>query len=376
MPNRPLRVGFDGRALSSPAGGVRRYTRQLVAALAESGAPVEMVALGGGPPGIPGVQHRPEPRHPPTNLGWTLVGLPGAARGAALDVYHGPAYTAPPWGLRPLVLTIHDVSYARRPEWYPYRRDAVRRMFYRASARAATVILTDSEFSRQEILAAYRFTEGRIEVVPLGVDREFRPGPIEPDPVPDPEVSALSRGRPFVLHVGDLHPRRRLELALDAVVEARRRPDLRDLVLVLAGTDRGVAGALRQRAEAAGAVDALVLSGPVDESTLLRLYQRARALVYPSAYEGFGLPMLEAMACGAPVIAARAAAAAEVAGNAALLVEGDAGRPWAEALVAVLTDPERAAAMRAAGLSRAAAFTWSRTAALTYEVYRRTAARA
>jgi glycosyltransferase involved in cell wall biosynthesis len=373
MTRRGLRVGFDGRALSSPAAGVRRYTRELVAALVASGLPIEILSLGGAPPAIEGVGHRPEPWHPPTNVGWTMMGLARAAHGAALDVYHGPAYTAPPWGVHPLVLTIHDVSYARHPEWYPYRRDWMRRSFYRASARAADAIVTDSEFSKQEIVEAYGLTPDRIAVIPLGVSDVFRPAPIPPESGDGaPRIAAVTR-KPFILHVGDLHPRRKLEVALGALIEARRSPRVGEIVLVLAGVDRGIGEALKQKAAAAGAPDALVLAGEVDEPTLVALYQRARAFVYPSVYEGFGLPMLEAMACGTPVIAARAATAVEVTGTAALLAPPDDDRAWVEALAAVLTDAARAASMRAAGVARAAAFTWGRTAARTYEVYRRTA---
>ena len=379
MAERALRVGFDGRALTSPAPGVRRYTRELVSGLIASGVPIEMVALGGSPAAIGGIQHRPAPWHPPTNFGWTVVGLARAARGAALDVYHGPAYTAPLWGVHPLVLTIHDVSYARHPEWYPYRTDWMRRAFYRASARAADAVVTDSSFSKQEIVEAYNLAPDRIEVIPLGVSDVFRPAPatahLESGGHGDSRTAGITR-KPFILHVGDLHPRRKVDVALRALIEARRSRSVGDITLVLAGVDRGVGEALTRTATDAGAPDALVLAGAVDEPTLIALYQHALAFVYPSVYEGFGLPLLEAMACGAPVIAARAATAAEVTGTAALLVPPDDQAAWVEALTVVLTDPERAASMRASGVTRAAAFTWARTAARTYEVYRRTAAHA
>ena len=121
----------------------------------------------------PGVGHVAEPPHPPTNLGWTLVGLPRAARRAGVDVIHAPAYTAPFWSPAPVVLTIHDVSYERHPEWYPYRRDWARRAFYRRSAHVASQILTVSRFSAAEITAAYGIPAERMTVTPLGVDGAF-----------------------------------------------------------------------------------------------------------------------------------------------------------------------------------------------------------
>ena len=134
---RQLRIGIDGRAFASPAAGVRRYLEGLVPALLDFADAPEVVALGG-EAGIPSGLARVEaPAHPATNAGWTLVGLPRAAAKAAVDLIHAPAYTAPFWAPVPVVLTIHDVSYARHPEWYPYRRDWARRAFYRRSARGA-----------------------------------------------------------------------------------------------------------------------------------------------------------------------------------------------------------------------------------------------
>lgn len=359
-----VRIGFDGRALSSPSAGVRRYVTELTGALVQLGEPLELLALGGTGPLPAGLERRPEPWHPPSNLGWTLVGLRRAARRAALDVYHGPAYTAPAWGVRPLVLTIHDVSYARRPEWYPYRRDPVRRWFYRASARAADRIITDSRFSQREITAAYGISEDQIRVIPLGVSGRFVPAPGAPMP------TAVGQG-PYALHVGDLHPRRNLTVALEAVLRLREEGGaFGDLKLLLAGVDRGLVGGLSRQASARGQAHALVPLGHVAEEELVRLYQGASAMVYPSQYEGFGLPVLEAMACGVPVLAARAATAEEVAGDAAMLLPAEDAQAWASALKIVLTDLQRSAELKHRGLTRAATYTWARTARATYDVYR------
>ena len=157
----------------------------------------------------PGVARVPGGASLPTNLGWAVSGLPRAAARLQFDVFHAPAYTAPLWGARPLVVTMHDVSYARRPEWYPYRIDPMRRWFYAASARRADRIVTDSEFSRAELVAAYGIDLARIDVVPLGVNPRFTPD------------AAIAR-EPIALHVGDLHPRRNLSLVLDVVIELRR----------------------------------------------------------------------------------------------------------------------------------------------------------
>ena len=362
-----LRVGFDARALSSPAAGVRRYARSLLASLAALQADLEVVALGGDPAGLPpGVARVAAPPHPPTNLGWALVGLPAAARRARVDVVHAPAYTAPLWGAPPVVLTIHDVSYARHPEWYPYRRDAARRAFYRRSAKSAAVVVTDSQFSAGEIAAAYGIPSDRITVVPLGVEPRFSPGVAGGCPLPQ-EISG-----PFVLHVGDLHERRNLATVMDAVIGARRPfGGAAAVSLVLAGVDRGVGDGLCAIAAGAGVPEAVVRLGPVSEDLLLALYRCATALVYPSLYEGFGLPVLEAMACGTPVIASRAASIPEVLGDAGFLLDPHDAGAWTAAIVNVVNDDDRRAQMRSKGLARASEFSWARTARLTLDAYRR-----
>ncbi len=371
-----LRIGFDGRALASPAGGIRRYTAELFGAIGRLDAGIDLVAIGVPRDTAPprGVSSVPGSFHVPTNLGWTTTGLALAARRSRLDLYHAPAYTAPPWGVRPLVVTIHDVSYARHPEWYPYRRDCLRRAFYRRSALAADLVITDSEFSRREIRAAYGLDDDRIATVPLGVGAPF--GPARPDTTTS--VPGGTR-RPYVLHVGDLHRRRNLRVGLAAVLTLRaRRAELRSLQFVLVGPVRkaqGVGQELREAAAEAGQPDALsFIEAPTDEA-LATLYRAAGAFVYPSRYEGFGLPVLEAMACGIPVVAARAGAIPEVVDSAGLLVEPDDVRGFAEALEAVLLEQNLAARFREASLRRAAQFTWQKTADGTVSAYRRCLAR-
>jgi alpha-1,3-rhamnosyl/mannosyltransferase len=360
-------VALDGRAFGSPAGGVRRYAWELSRALAAHERGVDVVAIGGdGRPLPPGVVATPSRATLPTNLGWSLVGLPLSARGVGFDVFHAPAYTAPLAGLRPRVLTVHDVSYARQPDDYPYRSDPFRRWFYRTSALGADAVITDSEFSRSEIAAAYGLAAERIAVVPLGVGAPFRPR--------DAARAIPVGGRdPIVVHVGDLHPRRRLDLLLGAVLRARRlEPSLGALRLVAAGRDHDVVSRLVAMAAGADAPDAIVTPGVVSEPELIELLQDADAFVYASRYEGFGLPLLEAMACGCPVIALRAASVGEVVGDAGVLLPATAdAEAIGDALARVLTDAAATRDLRQRGLARAAQFSWARTAEATLTVYER-----
>jgi glycosyltransferase involved in cell wall biosynthesis len=364
-----LRIGIDGRAFASPAAGVRRYIKGLTRALLTLGEPLELVALGGVDTSLlpPGVGHVAEPPHPPTNLGWTLVGLPRAARRAGVDVVHAPAYTAPFWSPAPVVLTIHDVSYERHPEWYPYRRDWARRAFYRRSAYVASEILTVSMFSATEITAAYGIPPEHLTVTPLGVDGAFvatdpgRRGELPPGVTP-----------PYLLHVGDLHERRNLTMLIGAVLSARRQSKAaQSLSLVLVGTDLGVGDAVSAIAARAGAADTVVRLGSVNERRLRALYQGSVALAYPSFYEGFGLPLVEAMACGTPVIASNVASMPEVLGDAGILIDPRDEGAWTQAIVGLMNGGEERERLREAGLRRAAEFTWNRTARLTLDVYRR-----
>jgi alpha-1,3-rhamnosyl/mannosyltransferase len=358
----------DARAFASPAGGVRRYVWELYRAMREVDPSVDVVAIGA-PPDAPlpeGLSRRGALSFP-TNLGWMAASLPLAVRGAGLDVFHAPAYTAPLWGVHPQLLTIHDVSYERRPQWNAYRNDRVRRAFYRRGALAADRIVTDSAFSKSEITAAYQIGGDRIDVVPLAPAALFTPGAF------DPAASPRGVRQPYALHVGDIHVRRNLETALDAVLQIRRLPHRVSLVCV--GVDRGEGVTLAARARQASDPEALLLAGAVDDASLVNLYRGASLLVYPSRYEGFGLPILEAMQCGIPVAGANAASIPELMEDAGVLLPVDDVEAWAAAILSILEDPAMAARLSAAAVRQAAKFTWQRTARETLRLLRGLAGR-
>ena len=213
MTSGRFRIGVDGRAFSSPAGGVRRYVWEIYGALPAVAHDVDVIAIGAAPaePLPPGVTPWPA-RDFPTNLGWMALSIPLAVRQARLDVFHAPAYTAPLWGVHPQVVTIHDVSPVRKPEWDAYKNDPARRLFYRRSALAADRVITDSQFSRSEITAAYGIPTDRIDVVPLAAAEVFTPGAFDPAKLP------AGVTQPYALHVGDLQVRRNLTTALQAIL--------------------------------------------------------------------------------------------------------------------------------------------------------------
>jgi glycosyltransferase involved in cell wall biosynthesis len=344
---------------------MRRYASELFGALARIDPGLTIVAVGGRPAAAapPGVERSSAGLTLPTNFGWMLTGLPRAARRARVDLFHAPSYTAPIGGPRPLVLTIHDVSYERHPEWYPYRHDPFRRAFYRRSAKSADSIVTDSEFSRTEIAAAYDLDPASIHVVPLAPGPEFQPGPTLPLPSGVP--------RRYLLHVGDIHVRRNLPLIARCILMLRARDAAyRDLTLVLTGADYGGGEALREMTCTACELPPIVFLGIVPGQTLVALYRSAAALVYPSRYEGFGLPLLEAMASGTPVIAARSSSIPEVTGDAAVLLDPDDEVGWREAIQRVVDDQAFSDGLRTRGFARATEFSWERTARETAGIYR------
>ena len=226
-------------------------------------------------------------------------------------------------------------------------------------------MLTVSSFSASEITVAYGIPPSRITVTPLGVHGTFAAG--------DPNVARdlpADVTEPFLLHVGDIHERRNLPLVVDALLAARRHfGAAAALSLVVAGVDRGITEGLCAMAADAGAPEAVVALGPVSEDRIHALYRGAMALVYPSLYEGFGLPLIEAMASGTPILASHAASIPEVLGGAGVLLDPRDVSAWRDAIIRIVNDERLRHDLRTRGLARAATYTWQRTARLTLHAY-------
>jgi len=288
------------------------------------------------------------------------------ARAEAFDVYHEPAFF-PFRFAGTTVITIHDLSPLRHPETHPPER--VRQFETRLpwAAGVATKIIVDSHFVKREVMDLLRVDEERIRPIHLGVSAEYHPRP--------PTATAaclagygLERGR-YVLAVGTLEPRKNLVEALEAHAQMNEAQRQR-FPLVIAGPKGWLAQALERRIQAAEGRGEVRWLGYVPAADLPLLYAGASLLVYPSLYEGFGLPVLEAMASGVPVVASNRASLPEVAGDAAVMIEpGDATR-LRDAMLGVLEDEREAARRASLGLSQAARFTWEACAQHTVRVYR------
>lgn len=306
-------------------------------------------------------------------------GLPAsrAARlltfGARLALEHADLlhcqYLAPPFAPCPVVLAVHDVLHESHPEFYPGGMRLLMRRLYPLSARKAAVVLTCSEHSRREIVRRYGLDERRVLAVPLAASEEFRPARGEEELAAAGATAARYglRGR-YVLFVGRLEPKKNIP----ALVRAFRSLPGRvrsGLTLAVAGMADPLFFPQLVRELGRDAPD-VVLTGRVAQEDLPRLYQGAALFVFPSHAEGFGLPPLEAMACGAPVVASRATSLPEVVGDAGILFDPADEAALARALESALTDQDVRATLAARGLERSRLFSWERTARQTLEAYR------
>jgi glycosyltransferase involved in cell wall biosynthesis len=268
------------------------------------------------------------------------------------DWYISTFFLPPLTPCRAAVL-IHDLSFRAHPDYYPLTIAAYMRLLTGLAIRRADVVVALSEFTRREIVRFYPATRAKTTVVYPGIGAEFRPGAEENDRI----LSAMGVRQPYLLAVGNIHPRKNLGRLLDAWLRLRDegRPGP---ARVWAGLDRWGSGDLIRRAREAG----VHLTGFVPAAYLPALYRQAEALAYPSLYEGFGLPPLEAMACGTPVLTANTTSLPEAVSDAAVTVDPTDVDVLADGLARLLFDQALRRDLRARGLVRAAEFRWERTA--------------
>jgi glycosyltransferase involved in cell wall biosynthesis len=359
--NLLMTVGFDiTPSLVSPA-GVGRYPRELLAALRRSPeVSVEVLAAA-----------RRAPRGRLSRVAQGLVreglyypfGLSRRARRSNVDLVHCPGPFTPRVRDRPLVMTVHDVLPLRHPELFTRTIVAHMRLVTSAFLRRADRILTGSRHTRNELVELLGLAGDRIDVTPYGVDERFRPVERDSDWL---ERRLGLRGR-YVLCVGTLEPRKNLRAALRAFRLVA--DEVADCALVVAG-GRGWRNELFER-ELDRASERVVLTGYLEDEELVRLYSGADCFLFPSLSEGFGFPVLEAMACGAPVVSSDRTSLPEVVGDAGVLVDPEDVEGQAAAVMRLLSEPELAGDLRRRGLERSSRFSWDACAASTLESYRR-----
>jgi glycosyltransferase involved in cell wall biosynthesis len=378
------RVVLDGLPLQVRSAGIAAYTNGLIRALARRSPSTELVLFGPARPVLSLLRQASAPSSSmpwPANVRWAtsflyplVMGypLPGLPRAIAVEralgsvrLFHGTNYALPRARAAALVVTVHDLALLRQPG---LGTSALRRLIgrVRRSVRDARRVIADSECTKRDLRALLGVPEEKIRVVALACDERFRPQPRETARARIAERYDL--GAPYLLHVGTLEPRKNLERLVRAYARLRRvRRDAP--LLALAGPPGWGEAALRRAIAEAGMGEFVRLIGRVPPDDLVALYAAAELFVFPSLYEGFGLPLLEAMACGVPAVASSAGALPELAGDAAHLVDPLDEAALGEAMLAVLADPARRSELRDRGLRRAAGFTWDRCARETLAVY-------
>jgi glycosyltransferase involved in cell wall biosynthesis len=279
-------------------------------------------------------------------------------------------YTAPPLAPCPVVATIHDLSFEHLPETFKRRSRMQLRLTVRRTARRAAHVIAPSEFTRRDLIETYGLDPARVTAIPLAAAPHFRP-------VDDRrEVERVRRryrlGGEYVLAVGSIQPRKNLPRLVRAYSLLRRERGRSNLPqLVLAGKQAWLYGETLEAIEEEGVGGSVILTGYVSEADLPALYTGALCFVYPSYFEGFGLPPLEAMSCGAPVLTGNLTSLPEVVGDAGLAVDPFDTGALAGALARLIDDDALRASLRARGLQRARSFDWRDTARMTLQVYRR-----
>jgi len=371
-----MHVGLDGYPLAEPRTGVGHYTLELARALARISPSdqFELVSPAAFQPAIldelagEGLANlrAVHSRASVVRGRWWTVGLPLYVRRAKFDLFHGTNFEVPLWPRRRTVLSIHDLSTLLFPG--KHRARAVRRARLRlpAAARLARRIITPVEAIRREVCEHLGVSPNKVVAVPYAARRSFQPAPAA--------QSLAVRKRlgiedDFLLFVGTLEPRKNLLSLLQALEQIALTTALRPQLVIVGGEgwlmDETLSFIRNSRVG-----EQLRLTGYLSEEDLSALYSSCRVFIYPSVYEGFGLPPLEAMACGAPVIASRIAALQENLGEAASFFEPTDVAGLAKSIIELWTDEPQRERLSSLGKQQAKKYSWERTARLTLEVYR------
>src|SRR5437868_2021075 len=363
-----MRFAVDAHAIGRHLTGNEVYVRSLLNALATQLHDNELIAYVSGDSAAASMPANLRTRRVATNpfirLGFQMA---MRCREDRPDLLH-VQYTAPLGCPVPVVVSVHDVSFLEHPEYFTRDRAMQLQFTVRRTVYRAAKILTGSEFSKWSILKVYGdLAEDKVVVVPNAAASEFRP--ISREAAAATVQQRFSLAAPFLLSVGDLQPRKNqigLIRAFGRMVRAY--PQLKHH-LVLAGKETWFADQVHKAARDSGVADRIRFCGFVSDGDLLQLYNACDLFVFPSFYEGFGLPALEAMACGRAVVCSRTTALPEVVDGAAILFDPFSADEMVRAIADLLLDAELLARMERLGLQRAAHFSWQKTAQRTLEVF-------
>ena len=368
-----MRIGIDGRYIQDHFPGIGRYTYSLISGLAPLAADDTLAILYN--PALPNSRYdlAALARYPnvelvrvdvPTFSLAEQLRLPFLISRFSFDIFHSPYYVKPYRLPVPSILTLYDTIPTRYPAYYPRHTRLLIRLLKRLALRSAAHCIAISETTKADFVRHYSVAPERITAIPLAADARFRPA----------ESAAIAAVRQryhlppdYVLYLGINKPHKNLVRLIDGFSRITHHGS--HITLIIAGAWDPRYPEPRRRVETLGLESAVRFLGPVPEEELPALYSGAMAFVFPSLYEGFGLPVLEAMSCGVPVACSNTSSLPEIVGQAALTFDPTDVEAMAEALSRLLSDAELRAELRRRGLERAQRFSWAETARRTLDVY-------
>jgi len=355
-----MRVAIDIQTTLGQPTGFGFYVSNLVRELQKVGTEDEFILL---------KPHRHEDFSTPQRFIWDQVSLPVAAYRAHAQLFHQPCFSAPfAFFKGPIVVTIHDIISILFPENIPFAS----RLFYSKwmpfSYRRATKIITISESTKADIMRVLKIPEKMITVIPLAVDSRFEKVPSSNEVKRVRQKYSLPQD--YILHLGTLEPRKNLGFLIDVFSEARKTQENQNLSLVITGKKGWYFEGLFEKVRKLHLSKKVIFTGYVDDEDKPALYRGARLFAFPSLYEGFGLPPLEAMAAGVPVISSHTSSMPEVIGRAGILLSPHDKQGWITAIGRVNRESDLRRQMRENNRQQVKNFSWEKTARATLRVYR------
>ncbi len=378
-------IGFDVTAALTQGGGIGRYTRELIHALVSEAPDYSYKLFSARPPAVPPIPNSlpqaPNIAHraAPLDERWLYrlwyrarLPLPVQTFTGPVDLFHSPDFVLPPVGGNiPTILTVHDLSFSHYPGTFPANLVTYLNRVVPWSVRRATHILADSLSTKEDLHSLWGISDEKITVLYSGVNERFQPIVDDGRKIEIRKKYRLG-DNPLVLAVGTVQPRKNYELLVRAFRPvAERLPHS----LVIVGGKGWLTEGLAAEIDRQGLTTRVHLAGFVDDEDLPALYSTAELFVFPSLYEGFGLPLLEAMACGVPVISSNASSLPEVVrsieGEATILISPHDEPAWTAEMLRLLTDSDARRLLVEAGLTQSKRFTWRASARQLADLYRR-----
>ncbi|MFB3897087.1 MAG: glycosyltransferase family 4 protein [bacterium] len=367
-----MRIGIDISCLAAPKTGVGLYTYHLIQALLAIDKTNQYYLFSAQPVHLPDsvktaatvITHS---HYKITTPFWEQIQLPRLLIKNQIEVFHTPNYITSIFSYIPTVITVHDLSVFLFPQMHPVYRRWRHRLLFPSSVKQANKIITVSEQTKLDLNHLFSITKGKTVTIYNGLPVWFtQEGSLS--------VQNLELPEPYILFVGTIEPRKNLQLMLQSFAQVKNLNHIPHKLVIIGGNGWGN-NQIHTQLEQYGIQNEVIFTGHLEHNELPSIYQHASLLVFPSIYEGFGFPPLEAMACGIPVIASNISSIPEVVGDAGILLNLDKPQIWAETIYSVLSDQQLQQELRLKGINRAKQFSWGKTAQLTLTVYEQAAAK-